>query len=143
MPPWILYGILHSIILKELWVVTTACLWAWFYRVLHEFPFLSCQQFIMRVDIKEGMCRHLKVAMKFSHFYICVLMYVMCVIYVYYIYKYNMFAIIWILDCWLPDTCFLETNTVSWPGKLLSVNALEKPYPYVTIRALTAVCISS
>ena len=42
-----------------------------------------------------------------------------------------MFAIIRILDCWLPDTCFLETNAVSCPEKLLSVNALENPYPYL------------
>ena len=59
-----------------------------------------------------------------------------------YIYIYYMFAIIWILDCWLPDTCLLETNAVSWPGKLLSVNALAKPYSYVAIWALIAVCIS-
>ena len=25
-----------------------------------------------------------------------------------------MFAIIWILDCWLPDTCFLETYAVQF-----------------------------
>ena len=25
-----------------------------------------------------------------------------------------MFAIIWVLKCWLPDTCFLETNAVSF-----------------------------
>ena len=55
---------------------------------------------------------------------------------------YYMFAIIWILDSWLLDTCFLETNAVNWPGKLLSVNALEKSYPYVAIWALAAVCIS-
>ena len=42
-----------------------------------------------------------------------------------------MFAIMWILDCWLPDTFFLETNAVSLPGKLLSVNALKKPYPCI------------
>ena len=32
-----------------------------------------------------------------------------------------MFAIIWVLECWLPDTCFLEMNAVSSPGKLLRV----------------------
>ena len=31
----------------------------------------------------------------------------------YIIYIYYMFAIIWVLECWLPDTCFRETNAVS------------------------------
>ena len=43
-----------------------------------------------------------------------------------------MFSIIWILDFWLPDTCFLATNAVSLPGKLLSIINPQETLPMDT-----------
>ena len=47
-----------------------------------------------------------------------------------------MYAIIWILDCWLLDTCFLETNAVIDLFHILINELLHRYYQFLVTNFL-------